>query len=179
MSAYQFNPSVEQWKEINGFPGYEVSDHGQVRSYWKYQARPSRMISKPYIMKQFSRCKKHKRLAVNLHKNREMTLVYVYHLVLEAFNGPCPNGMECCHRDGDKFNNKLNNIRWDTTANNYLDNLHNGKGRFTYLDIITIIALHKCGMAKNEIGNIFDTDKSYIGSIVRRKTWKHVDFIPV
>lgn len=43
----------------------------------------------------------------------------VHRLVLEAFVGPCPEGMECDHIDRDKLNNHVSNLRWtDRTGNN-------------------------------------------------------------
>lgn len=47
-------------------------------------------------------------------------------LVLEHFVGPCPDGMECCHNDGNKDNNRLENLRWDTPRNNMLDKINHG-----------------------------------------------------
>lgn len=51
---------------------------------------------------------------------------YVHRLVLEAFVGPCPSGMEACHKDGDGSNNKLSNLRWDTRRNNHGDKKRHG-----------------------------------------------------
>jgi hypothetical protein len=45
----------------------------------------------------------------------------VHRLVLEAFIGPCPPGMECRHKDGDNTNNKLNNLCWGTPKENASD----------------------------------------------------------
>jgi len=36
----------------------------------------------------------------------------VDHLVLLAFVGPCPEGYECRHLDGDPANNHVDNLRW-------------------------------------------------------------------
>ena len=47
--------------------------------------------------------------------------VRLHRLVLEAFVGPCPAGMEVCHNDGDPTNNRLSNLRCDTHRNNMLD----------------------------------------------------------
>lgn len=49
-------------------------------------------------------------------------------LVLEAFVGPCPYGMECCHYDDNPFNNKVDNLRWGTTQENALDKVRNDRG---------------------------------------------------
>ena len=50
----------------------------------------------------------------------------VHRLVLEAFVGPCPDGMECCHANGDPADNRLANLRWDTPASNTQDRIRHG-----------------------------------------------------
>lgn len=50
----------------------------------------------------------------------------VHRLVLEAFVGPCPDGKECCHRDGDPTNNSLGNLYWGTHGQNMNDQVRHG-----------------------------------------------------
>ena len=53
---------------------------------------------------------------------------YVSRIVLEAFRGPCPKGMEACHDpDPDVNNNRLENLRWDTHLENMNDIRKSGK----------------------------------------------------
>jgi hypothetical protein len=50
--------------------------------------------------------------------------ILVHRVILEAFRGPCPEGMEACHfPDPDPANNRIENLRWDTRAENYQDSL--------------------------------------------------------
>jgi hypothetical protein len=51
----------------------------------------------------------------------------VHRVVLETFVGSCPDGMECCHLDDVKTNNKLVNLRWDTHDANVVDKVRNGR----------------------------------------------------
>ena len=51
---------------------------------------------------------------------------YVAHLVLTAFVGPRPPGKECCHNDGNKLNNAVENLRWDTRSENVRDIVRHG-----------------------------------------------------
>jgi HNH endonuclease len=44
-------------------------------------------------------------------------------LVLTAYRGPRPDGLQGCHRDGDKLNNTLDNLYWGTPAENTADQL--------------------------------------------------------
>jgi hypothetical protein len=50
----------------------------------------------------------------------------VHSLVALAFLGPCPEGLECCHWDGDPGNNRPGNLRWDTSSANLLDRQRHG-----------------------------------------------------
>ncbi|MGH8035083.1 MAG: HNH endonuclease signature motif containing protein, partial [Lysobacterales bacterium] len=54
-------------------------------------------------------------------KSSRMVNRKVHRLVLEAFVGPCPDGMVGCHNDGDTRNNRLSNRRWDTPGSNNRD----------------------------------------------------------
>lgn len=45
----------------------------------------------------------------------------VHVLVAQAFLGDRPENMHVCHKDGDKTNNTLANLRYDTPANNWQD----------------------------------------------------------
>ena len=45
----------------------------------------------------------------------------VHHLVLTAFEGEKPPGMECRHMDNDKKNNHRENLRWGTDEENRED----------------------------------------------------------
>lgn len=52
---------------------------------------------------------------------------YVHQLVLEAFVGPRPEGMEACHWNDVCTDNRLENLRWDTTSANRHDQVRNGR----------------------------------------------------
>jgi hypothetical protein len=46
----------------------------------------------------------------------------VHQIILETFVGPKPDGMESCHYpDPDRTNNRIENLRWDTHAENAKD----------------------------------------------------------
>jgi hypothetical protein len=51
----------------------------------------------------------------------------IHTLVLEAFAGPRPEGMEGCHNDGNPTNNHIDNLRWDTRSANNQDTLRHGR----------------------------------------------------
>ena len=58
-----------------------------------------------------------------LSKNNKKKRYSVHRLILEAFVGPCPKDMECRHLDGNKLNNKLNNLKLGTPKENQADRI--------------------------------------------------------
>lgn len=119
-------PAIENWKPIAGFEAlYEVSDLGRIRRLRGRQGtRAGRITS--------GRTNRDGYLRVSLCDAPNPEVEKLIHiLVLEAFIGPCPDGMEACHWDGNPGNAALSNLRWDTPANNTLDKIRHGKNRGT------------------------------------------------
>jgi excisionase family DNA binding protein len=101
----------ERWLPVVGYEDlYHVSDKGRVRN-----CKPSRRILRNKIEKTG-----YHRLAL-CRPGSPRRLARVHRLVLEAFVGPCPPGMEACHEDCDAGNNTLANLRWDTHEANLMD----------------------------------------------------------
>lgn len=117
----------EEWRDVVGWEGlYEVSDQGRVRSLervvpWKGWTRTvSTRILRP------GKERRSGTETVVLSNGHKVTRS-VHRLVLEAFIGPCPPGMECCHFDDDRSNNRLENLRWDSSSANNYDMVRNGR----------------------------------------------------
>lgn len=112
--------TAERWLPVVGYEGlYEVSDWGRVKSLPRNTTRGG-------ILKQATDKRGAKR--VNLSKYGVQEVRLVHHLVLQAFVGPCPDGLEGCHWDGDPSNNFLPNLRWDTRESNMADMVRHGRG---------------------------------------------------
>lgn len=118
---------TEQWRPIVGYEGlYEVSDHGRVRSVDRFapypggkpRRRPGRIRSQ-YLHHTG-------RPEIRLYRDGSERIYRVHTLVLEAFIGLRPDGLICCHNDGDATNNHLSNLRWDTPRSNNLDTVRHG-----------------------------------------------------
>lgn len=101
---------VEAWRVIAGYENYEVSDHGRVRNTVTGTIRATCANNSGGYPRLLLRRKPH----------------YVHTLVLEAFVGPRPDGMEACHRDGNPLNNRASNLRWDTHRANVWDAIRHG-----------------------------------------------------
>lgn len=66
-------------------------------------------------------------LRVSLYNRGKKKIFLVHHLVLLAFVGPRPQGMETRHLDGDPKNNHISNLRYGTSSTNKLDMVRHGR----------------------------------------------------
>ncbi len=123
----------EIWKAIFGFEGgYEVSDLGRVRSidramlYLRRDQYSGKIIT-------VTRQHKGKLLAPSTAPSGHLSVVLgrnntrqVHSLVLETFIGPCPEGKEALHGNGNPADNRLSNLRWGTRSENLHDAVAHG-----------------------------------------------------
>ncbi len=123
---------LEVWRDVVGFEGlYTVSDDGQVWTVERMTWLPTRNLWR----KQPGKLLKFKHIPtghhqVSMRKNGQTINAYVHRLVLLAFVGPCPAGMEACHfPDRDVHNNRVDNLRWGTRSDNVQDMITHGTFR--------------------------------------------------
>ncbi len=111
---------MEIWKDIVGYEGlYQVSNLGRVKSFDRYvrNGTSNKNIKRGKIL---SPCVNPKcgYMQVNLIKDKNKKIKTIHRLVAEAFipnleNKPCVN-----HIDGNKQNNKIDNLEWVTHSEN-------------------------------------------------------------
>ena len=116
---------AERWLPVVGFEGlYSVSDRGRVRSEARIVVKTNG-VRQPWPEHML---KPHAdpigRLTVRLGGGQPTTRVH--RIVLEAFVGPPPAGLECCHNNGNASDNRLANLRYDTHAENNRDRIYHG-----------------------------------------------------
>lgn len=120
-------PIDEEWRPVVGYEGYyEVSDQGRVRSLDRAITRQdgTSMRCRGKILKQH--LDDSGRFQLGLTRDGHGQTRRVHGLVLEAFVGPRPDGMEACHSDGNCRNNHVSNLRWGTHAENMEDRVRHG-----------------------------------------------------
>lgn len=114
---------MPEWRVVPSFPNYEISNEGQIR---RCKQTRSGLASKPgYVMKQHEDSGY---LATWLTHGGANKFVYVHRLVLEAFVGPCPKGLECNHKNLDRHDNTIENLEWISHSENVKHAYRHGCG---------------------------------------------------
>lgn len=159
---------MEQWLSVVGFEGvYEVSDYGNIRSV------------KTKKIKAYTLNKKENRPFMNLHKGGRQKIMKPHTLVLTAFVGPRPAGLECCHNDGNPWNNHISNLRWDTPQNNQRDRAKHGtsnRGEQCAAAKLTeqkVFAIRLDSRLQREIAAEYGVRENTISRIKSGKRWAH------
>lgn len=160
-----------QLRRVPGFSGYFVSQNGIVVSVKRQRPR----FMKPTLFNNGYR-------AVALYRDKAGHIKGVHRLVLSAWVGPCPDGMECCHDNGVRDDNRLSNLRWDTRKNNFKDrDLHgttawgerNAASRFTLEQVVAMREDATNGMTHEAIAEKYGAaSRSVVTLIVSGKSWR-------
>lgn len=109
--------SGEEWRWVEGYHHYEVSNFGRVRSV---SSGTPRLIKLTKTKKGYVR--------VELYKSGHPKRKFVHRLVCNAFNeARCAEHMVVAHWDGDPGNNIASNLRWATHAENSADMIRHGR----------------------------------------------------
>lgn len=191
MSEEHVTEQGEEWKAVVRWEGlYEVSTFGRVRSverivtrWLKKQARygkpkfvPACILKTPPTPAGYPH--------LNLARDAKRIASYVHVLVLEAFVGPCPEGLECRHLDGNPGNSHLSNLCWGTHLENMADQKAHGmtakgeKSVFAKLrdaDIPVIRQRCRSGEPCSAIGADYKVYRQTVSRIASGETWS---FIP-
>jgi hypothetical protein len=163
----------EVWRPVVGWEGlYEVSDLGRVKCLprkWVPTARLLRIVHSPGKYPQVGLCSPKRNLTRMVHQ-----------LVAEAFLGPCPQTMEVCHNDGDRANNRLENLRYDTRKANHADKRVHGTLRIgdncpvSKLTAEQVLAIRASDLPPAQLAAQYAVTPSNITAIIRRKSWRHI-----
>ncbi len=100
-----FPKNAEYWRTVDGFPAYEVSSDGRVRTIKTGRMRKLQLRPNEYIH-------------VGLQKDKKDSKHYVHVLVATAF---CNRDEGCNivdHINQNRADNNYKNLRWTTTSGN-------------------------------------------------------------
>lgn len=178
----------EIWKDIVGYIGcYQVSNWGRVQSLER-KARLAgghfRKVRSRILKPAISKTTSNGYPQVQLSREGKTVSRDIHRLVLEAFIGPCPAGMECCHLDGDRTNCRLENLCWGTFSKNQKDRSahgtsnqgeRNNRAKLNESQVRSIRSMFASGKyTQTRLGEIFGVTNSIVCEIVNRKIWRHI-----
>jgi len=168
--------SGEVWRSVPEYEGlYEVSDLGRVRSLDRTRLdKHGRAFTLRGVLKKAPLRKGSLYRMVVLSRDGKPKAKLVHRLVLSAFVGPCPDGMEGCHNNGDPGDNTLSNLRWDTRSANMQDKHKHGTSiaKLTVDEVTQIKTLLGQGkMTQTAIAKKFGLNDTRVSNIKRGKSW--------
>jgi len=177
--CYALQMEQEVWKPIAGFEeSYEISSLGRLKSVARtvsHKKNGTRAISENITEGAVAATGKYR--VVHLWRDGKRTTKYVHSLVLEAFAGERPKGADCCHCDGDRLNNRKENLRWDTRKGNFADMDEHGTrilGRKRWNAVLNesiIRAIRDDQRPQAIIGREYGISQGKVSSIKSRRVW--------
>lgn len=161
------------YRPIPSLPNYFAGDDGSIWSLFDGKPRKRKLTPLWIAPRQ---C----RLYVSFRIAGKPIPLLVHRLVLEAFVGPCPEGMEGCHNNGNGLDNRLENLRWDT----HQANMDDRRTHATTASILTpetvlrIVELRKAGLTMARIATEVGTGERNVWGVLSGRTFSHVTGIP-
>ena len=173
----------EIWKWVVGYEGYyQVSNCGNVRSVDRVIEYSTGQIRQHRGQVLKRRLDGGGYPHVSLYDSGQEWDAKTHRLVLETFVSPSPEGHECNHIDGDKLNNRIENLEWVTPGENnrhaYENGLNQNAGeghcwaKLTAHQVREIRQLYATGnYYQREIGAMFGVASTTVSRIVAGKRW--------
>ena len=167
-------------KQVFGYEGrYEIDQNGNIWSCRIEKIVNGRLYA--WADKRLSPfLDSNEYLYVNLGDVKNIKKHPIHRLVLCSFVGPPNKKQVACHYDGNKLNNSLSNLRWDSYARNYADSVRHGT--------CSIGSRHNCAKLKEHqvfeilaskepsttICKKYNVASSTIRAIRIKQNWKHI-----
>lgn len=169
---------MERWMPIGGWPLYDISDCGNVRSW------ASRHKNKPIIRRANKQTNGY--VAVTFESKRppkRNVRLYIHRLVAQAFCERLAENTEVAHLDGNKTNNDYRNLAWVTRRTNHSHKIAHGTHRsgerhqsakYTDRQYLRAIKLRQSGFTYDEIHGKTGISGSSLCLVLKGKSRKHL-----
>jgi len=176
----------ETWLPIFGYTGlYSVSNQGRVRSLdrkVKHYSGSDRKMNGRILNPTKS---SNGYLTVYLSREGVKKNFCIHQLVLEAFIGSRPLGYQGSHLDGDRKNNRLVNLKWESVADNQNRRAsHNtsnrgerqGASKLNNNSVRYMRGVYALGgYTYSYFARMLNVSPTTIANAIKRKTWKHLN----
>lgn len=169
----QLSSARKAWLPVLGFEDtHRVSDQGDVITLDRVvvDIRGNKKSAKGKILKPTRKSNGYFHLTLNA--NGQQKTMHVHRIVLEAFSGLCPDGMEALHRNGDKSDNRLENLSWDSHVENCADRSRHSRcqHKLTFEQVKEIKSLLGT-MRQVDIAERFGVSQAVISAIKLGRIW--------
>jgi len=174
---------AEVWRAIPENNSYEVSSIGRVRSVDRLLPDGRHWAGRDMAQKISANGYNVIALSVGCGKYRHCG---VHQLVCEAFNGVKPSSKhQVAHGDGNKANNRFENLRWATAAENakdramhgntaHLSGEDHGASILTEKDVKEMRSLKLSGATADDLAIKFNVSRWTVFDAVSGRTWGHL-----
>lgn len=163
------------------YPGYSADSSGRIFSHRRRTPLSFRggttAVLDPLYARALRHCVKTNGYeCVGILVGDRIRQVGVHRLVLDAFTGLCPPGMQCRHLDGNRRNNRPENLRWGTAVENMADRKAHGRyatgaahpmAKLTSEQADYVRAMRKRGALIREISREFQLCESQVRLILK------------
>src|SRR6516164_10962662 len=166
--------NTREFRQVPSWPNYEVNQVGVVRTIKTGHIKRQKLHHGYWHISAQRRGS----------RTRQTILVPVHRLVLEAWVGPCPSGLECRHLNDVKTDNRLENLTWGTRHENSADSIRNGRqvrgarigdSKLTEAEVREIRGLYAAGgVTYQQLAENYHTCMTNVWYIVHRRTWTHI-----
>lgn len=171
---------LEEWKTIDGFENYMISDEGRIKSLYYNKNKNKEKI----LLLRYNNCGY---LRTTLCNNGLIKQLFIHHLVAKYFIPNPLNKQQINHKNGIKTDNRAINLEWCTPSENRLHAFKIGiqKTRYgedashhklTSSDVIYIRKTYSNNRTKtyDEIASLYGISNSMVSNILNNKRWKHL-----
>jgi len=162
-------------KEIPGYPGYYIAPTGEIYSTFRFKG--IRRLSDNKLQRGYK--------SITLYRNKTKKMWAIHKLVMLAFALPKPFEKAVArHKDGDKFNNHIDNLEWGTYKDNHNDakkhgtwthGTKQGQAKLTDEIVKEIRFLYKPGSCSfGKLAKRYNVSPCTIKEAYYGITWRHV-----